>query len=527
MAGCVPTFRIIVTLLWLAGCAAAENSRVQPHPRILDDIDEGRTITLRGNVHPLVALSSSNPVEESTPMQHMILFLKPDSSQEAALEQLIAQQNDPKSPVFHRFLSPSEFAEQFGVARADLNKVTAWLQNHGFAIDEVPAGGRSVVFSGSSGQVSEAFRTEIRRYQVAGNAHYANSSDPQIPVALAGVVGGVVKLHDFQHQRSISKVAQVSPEQFANPQFDATGGSHYLAPADYATIYDINPLYAAGINGAGQAIAIVARSNISIQDIESFRNAFGLIANNPRIVITGSNPGVLAGDSTETTLDTEWSGAVAPNAAVNVVVSASTNTADGIDLSALYIVSHNVAPVVSLSYGSCEAAMGTAELGFYNSLWQQAAAQGMSVFVSSGDSGASCGPMRGVNGLCSSPYATCVGGTEFVEGNNPGGYWHPGNNSVYGSAISYIPEEVWNESGSAGGTGLWAGGGGASIAFAKPSWQTGPGVPADGVRDVPDVSLTAAGRDGYVIVQSGGLMAVGGTSASAPSFAGLMALIDQ
>ena len=255
-----------------------------------------------------------------------------------------------------------------------------------------------------------------------------------------------------------------------------------------------------------------------------------------QFVITNSDPGVRGqGDSVETTLDTEWSGAVAPGATVKVIIAASTNSADGIDLSALYAVNHNVAPIVSLSYGSCEAGMGSSELAYYNSLWQQAAAQGQSVFVSSGDSGAagcnggsdSTGYGQGVNGLCSSPYATCVGGTEFAEGSNPAQYWQPGNSSVQGSAISYIPETVWNESASDGGSGLWAGGGGASIAYSKPSWQAGTGVPADGKRDVPDISMAAAGHDGYLIQLYGGLNSVGGTSAAAPSFAGIMALVDQ
>ena len=528
---------LILASLLLAAEAAGQaptTSFAQPHARILQSIDEFTTVTLGGNVHPLAAASVSQPAEAFTPMEHMVLFLKGDATQEAQLAQLIAQQNDPKSPVYRHFLTPEEFGAQFGVAKADIDKVASWLRNHGFNVEEVPAGNRALVFSGTSGQVANAFKTEIRRYTASGASHYANASDPQIPAALASAVGGVVKLHDFRHAANISKSAAVSAAQFANPQFNY-GTGHYLAPADYATIYNISPLYSAAINGTGQTIAVLARSNIYLSDVQAFRGKFGLTSNNPQIVITSTDPGVLQGDSVETTLDTEWSGAVAPNATIKVIVAASTNTADGIDLSALYAVNHNVAPILTLSYGSCEAAMGSSELAFYNSLWQQAAAQGMSVMVSSGDSGAagcyggssSSGSGQGINGLCSSPYATCVGGTQFAEGSNPGQYWLPGNNAVYGSAIGYIPETVWNESGSNGGSGLWAGGGGASIAFSKPSWQTGPGVPNDGHRDVPDVSLTASGHDGYLIVYSGGLYAEGGTSASAPSFAGLMALVDQ
>jgi uncharacterized membrane protein len=225
---------------------------------------------------------------------------------------------------------------------------------------------------------------------------------------------------------------------------------------------------------------------------------------------------------------------VAKSATIKFVVSKSTNTTDGVDLSAQYIVSNNLAPVMSTSFGLCEQWLGVSGNGFLNSLWQQAAAQGITVFVSSGDSGAAgCDSSSastatnglGVNGLCSTPYSVCVGGNEFNDTASPSLYWSASNASgTLASAITYIPEMVWNESGSSG---LWASGGGASTIYTKPSGQAGTGVPADGKRDVPDVSLTAAGHDGYLIVQQGGLYVVGGTSAASPSFAGIMALVVQ
>jgi pseudomonalisin len=231
----------------------------------------------------------------------------------------------------------------------------------------------------------------------------------------------------------------------------------------------------------------------------------------------------------------EWSGAVARSATIKFVVSKSTNSSDGVDLSAQYIVNHNLAPVMSTSFGLCEAALGSSGNSFLNSLWQQAAAQGITVFVSSGDNGAAgCDSAsastathgRSVNGLCSTPYSVCIGGTEFNDASHPSLYWSSSNSSgTQASALSYIPEVVWNESGP--GSGLWASGGGASAMYAKPSWQAGTGVPADGRRDVPDVALTSAGHDGYLIYQNGGLYVVGGTSAASPSFAGVMALVVQ
>jgi subtilase family serine protease len=273
-------------------------------------------------------------------------------------------------------------------------------------VDEVTAGRSAVVFSGTAEQVESAFHTQIRTYQVAGKLYHANASNPEIPAALASVVGGVVSLHDFRSEPSHAPVRIASPEM-------TYGGGHYLAPADFATIYDLTPVYQQALTGSGEAIAIAGRSNIYMSDVAQFRSVFGLPANNPQIIITGANPGVAnSDDETEADLDVEWAGAVAKSATIDFVVSASTNSSDGVALSAQYIVNHNLAPVMSTSFGLCEAALGSSGNNFYNSLWEQAAAQGITVFVSAGDSGAAgCDSSsattatrgRGVNGICSSP----------------------------------------------------------------------------------------------------------------------------
>jgi subtilase family serine protease len=333
-----------------------------------------------------------------------------------------------------------------------------------------------------------------------------------------------------------------APRQCHGPA-DSSGTSHFLAPADFAKIYNVGPLYTGGIDGTGQTIAIVGRTDINVGDVTFFRSFFGLPAKSPTIIHNGTAPGDLGGgEETEALLDVEWSGAVAKNATINFVVSKSTATTDGVDLSAQFIVNNNLAGAMSTSFGQCEASMGTTENNFYNNLWSQAAAQGITSFVSAGDSGASgcdassaaTGTGRAVSGLCSTPNNVCVGGTQFNDTANPGQFWATTNNATdQSSALSYIPEIVWNESGNvAGGSGLGATGGGPSSIYAKPSWQVAPGVPADAKRDTPDVSLSAAGHDGYIVVQghttgTTGLEAVGGTSASSPSFAGLMGLVMQ
>ena len=501
-----------------------------PVDRITQTI-ENQVRVRRAATHPLARPEfDAGRVAAGTRMDRMVLVLQPDADQEQNLERLLTAQQDSNSPSYHQWLTPEDFGRQFGVSDHDLNQVIRWLQDQGFEVEPVAESRRQVIFSGTARQVEAAFRTEIHEYRVNGAIHRANARDIEIPAALAAVIGGVVSLHDF---RSKPMHARFQPAA-SSPEF-TSGSTHYIVPGDFATIYDVNPLYGSSTNGNGQSIAIVARSNLLRTDIQAFRSKFGLPASDPNIIVNGSDPGVLSSDEQgEVELDTEWSGAIAPAASIQVVVSASTQTTDGITLSSQYIVNHNLAPIVSISFGSCESGMSRTENQFWNSLWQQAAAQGMTVLVASDDSGAdgcddpssSTGSGSSVNGLCSSPYSTCVGGTQFNDTNNPAAYWSSANSATRASALSYIPEIAWNESGSNGGTGLWASGGGPSAIYSKPSWQTGRGVPADGHRDVPDVALAAAGHDGYLFYLNGSFYAGSGTSLGTPSFAGLMALLD-
>jgi len=503
-------------------------SEAQPKDLVRSFINDEQRVSVRGNVHPLArAEFDEGAVAPGYRMERMVLVLKLDPQRQQILDQLTEEQQNPESANYHHWLTPQEYGEHFGVSENDWQQIAGWLQFHGMEVEPVSAGRRTLIFSGTAAQVQAAFHTPIHAFRVGQQLHHANVRDPQIPLALAGVVDGVVSLHDFRSAPMHSLVMAPAPEF-------TSGGEHYLAPADFATIYNAAPLYQQNVNGSGQSVAIVARSNILLADVRQFRSAFGLPANDPQIIVNGSDPGVLyGGEQDEANLDAEWSGAVAKNATIKFVVSASTNSSDGTYLSAQYIVNHNTAPVMSMSFGLCEAALGSSGNSFINSLWQQAAAEGITVFVSSGDSGAAgCDASSstrasaglGVNGLCSTPYSVCVGGTQFNDGNGSA-YWGSSNaGGTQGSALSYIPESVWNESGSSG---LWASGGGASIVYSKPAWQSGKGVPADGKRDVPDVSLTAAGHDGYLVYISGSMWVIGGTSASSPSLAGLMALIVQ
>ena len=381
--------------------------------------------------------------------------------------------HDASSPSFHKWLTPAQFGQQFGVADSDAAQVQQWLQSQGFTVHEVSQSRRFIVFSGNASQVEQAFATEMHTYSYKGQSFISNSTNIQIPSALQAVVKGVVRLHSDPKTSSSALLGSKVHFKKSKGNFTFDDGSHYMTPADFAKIYDVQALYDAGIDGTGQTIAIVGRSNISVQDIRDFRSNLGLPPNDPQVIVNGDDPGQTYYDLPEATLDVTWSGAVAPMATIDFVVSQS-NFADGVDISAAYIVDHDFAPVMSTSYGNCESALGPVGTAFYNALWQQAAAEGITAFVSSGDNGgAGCDSPGGgvfasggfaVNGIASTPYNMAVGGTQFDDVANPDAYWSTTTDPTTGlSVLGYIPETVWNESSNdPNNVSLWAGGGGVS-----------------------------------------------------------------
>ncbi len=558
----------------------------QTIPRVTQTVDSSHRVTLDGNIHPLArAEFERGAVGAGQPIPRMLLLMKRSEAQQAALLTLMEQQQDKSSANYHAWLTPQDFGTRFGPAEADIQTVTDWLTSQGFSVDKVYSGRNVIEFSGNAGQVQQAFGTDIRKYEVDGNFHMANAQNPQIPAALAPVVAGIVSLNNFPRvsharyrgiARKILGHAGLQP-QFTFPYPGASADFYGLGPGDFATIYNSKGLIAASNDGAGQIIAVVGETNIKVQDVTDFRSIFGLPANfsASNIILNGEDPGITSQDEEgEADLDVQWSGATAPGATIKYVASASTPASAGIDLSALYIVEHNLAAVMSESYGACEQAFGSAGNAFYNSMWEQAAAQGITVVVSSGDGGsAGCDDFNtqdtathglAVSGLAGTPFNVSVGGTDFDQSANPLLYWNPssGNNPTTGtSAKSYIPEIPWNEScaqisltgcgASApnGSVNIVAGSGGQSSIYRKPPWQTGvTGVPTGDHRYQPDVSLFASpgfNGTGYIVCQqdrnysgvpscdlntaSGYLdfHVFGGTSASAPAFAGVMALVNQ
>ena len=562
--------------------ASASQATSRPS-RITQAIDEKQLVLLRGNVHPLAQPKfDQGAVSDAQPLNRMLLLLRRAPEQEAALRQLLDDQLTLNSPKHHAWLTPQQFGAQFGPADADLQATTNWLNTKGFHSIQVGPGRTAIQFSGTAGQVRDAFHTEIHRYVVNGAEHFANSSDPQIPLALAPVVAGVVSLHNFPkfaHSHTLGNFHRARDGGAIEPLFSFAGcGSNSnqpcngLGPADLAKIYNVP----ANLDGTGQTIAVVGQSNINLADAQQYRAIFGLPVNDPVIVLNGPDPG-LTPDESEATLDVQLAGAMAPKATIKLVVSESSqsNATVGIDLSALYIVDNNIAGIMSESYGSCEAGLGTAGNNFYSALWEQAAAQGITVLVSTGDNGsASCDDPNSVdfasnglavNGIASTPFNVAVGGTDFLySATNPSStYWSVTNSGTppTESAKSYIPETTWNDSCAAAGLSgctasiinadnssgvdLVAASGGPSSLYSKPAWQAGiTGMPSDNKRDIPDVSLFSS--DGtnnsfYIVCQKDftgasscdlnspflDFSGVGGTSGSVQAFAGIMALINQ
>ena len=506
----------LITLLCLTGVSA----QAQPS-RILDRIDPDRRVILAKYVHPLAKPEfDRGPLPSAFPLPAIILNLKSSLSQQTSLRQLLAQQQDPTSDQYHKWLTPEQYADRFGVNSSDLDRITAWLREEGFKIVLVARGRTWIMFSGAAGLVDQAFHANLHRYQVRGEVHFANASNPSIPAALAAIVEGFHGLNDF-HLKPRLIQSSTYPQA-------VNGNQHYLAPSDFATIYDIAPLYKAGIDGAGQTIAIVGQTSINLSDITSFRTKENLpAAKLTQVLVPGqTDPGISSGDLPEADLDIEWSGAIARNATVIYVYS------NDVGVSLQYAVDQNVAPVISMSYGGCEES-DLVDMPTIQTTALQANAQGMTWIAASGDQGAADCEDPDVSvaqdGLAvdapgSVPEVTAMGGSEFMD--SGGTYWVNGATINGGAATSYIPEKVWNDTSLNGF--LAAAGGGTSIYFPRPGWQTGPGVPNDGARHLPDLSFNAsADHDPYLVYTGGSGGYFGGTSAAAPTMAGVLALLNQ
>ena len=513
---------MLVLLILFARLALAIQS-----DRLAGPLDSGQMTILHGNMHGMARPEFDlGRTDASKLLGGISMAFTPSPAQQEALDKLLADQQNPASPSYHRWLTTAQFADRFGMSRDDIQKVISWLQEQGFTVTRVANSRNQVFFEGTVAQIESTFRTEIHDYLLNGEIHFANTTEPSVPAALAASVLGIQNLHNFQ------------PKPRLHPHFTShLSGEHFIAPGDFATIYDIQELYStAGVDGSGQKIAITGQSAINLTDIANYRGAAGLAANVPTTTLvpnTGPST-VCPGDEGESDLDVEFSGGIAKNATIILVYAGigtgttCANRTTGAFDALQYAVDQNIAPVISNSYGNCEATVGSSFALTMRGWAQQANTQGQTIVSSSGDSGAADCDFRvrsatqgfAVDLPAAIPEVTGAGGTEFNTGIQrprrveapPNAaattYWSgtSNGNDTVSSALSYIPEMGWNDTAldltSPQGT-ISASGGGKSIFFTKPSWQTGTGVPNDGQRDVPDISVSAsADHDGYLFCTS-------------------------
>lgn len=605
-----------LTPVWAAGRP--------PRARVLvtGSVDESRLVPLAGNTRREANVTNDRGrVPDDFLMEHMLLLLNRPPELEEQFEQYIESLTDKSSPNFHQWLMPEEQGQLYGLAQEDVDTVTGWLQSHGFTVGYVYPNRRVIDFSGTAGEIREAFHTEIHHLDVKGKQHFANMSDPQIPESLAPVVLGVVSMSDFKPRSYLQPRSQY---QVICEETSCKGsGFNLLVPADVQTIYNLTPAYRQGIYGQGQTIVVIEDAMPWSTDPTTYQNTFNLgvyggswTNTHPNAGGNCSTPASPNADEGEADIDVEIALAVAPGAAIQ-----AASCSDGTPVSTFggllaleNLVSAGTPPaVISMSYGECEAGSTQGGNAAFYTAFQSAAAAGVSVFASSGDSlstlcsdGYDYGYFGiGVTGWGSTPYNVSVGGTDFEDNYNAqeagialGTYWNTTNSTYYGNAKSYVPEIPWNDSCASWllsnyegftttyGTGgfcnsakatnkdayisIGGGSGGPSgcangastngyvttgcVGYAKPSWQSGIfGNPADGVRDLPDVSLFAGnGVWGHFHVicwsdtanyASQGAAACtdppnplgstptwsgfGGTSFAAPMMAAMQALINQ
>lgn len=542
-----------------AAFAATPANRLRADARLTERAELPQAVSAR-----LASSQALGAVDANTTLDSMALVLAPTAAQTADLNQLLADQQDSSSPHYRQWLTPAQFGERFGVSDADLQVLKNWLTSQGLQVVDVAASRNMIRFSGTASNVDTAFHAGLQRFQRDGQKFISNTAAPSMPSAFAGVVGGVQGLSTYR-LRSHSVTRPISADSLStrltpDSTETYTDGTvrHFLVPYDIRQIYGATGLFGSGYTGAGVTIGVIGQTAVNTTQLGYYQTLTGQPVVAPTLtLVPGSGTSTLvAVDEGEAESDLELAGGVAQGATINFIYTGNGNN-DGVFTSLQYAITNNIGSILTLSYGGCEVAQGTS-LTTMEPFLRQASAQGQTIVNSSGDSSAAgCDDptlAKSYDGLAvsypaSSPNVTGVGGTMFVEGT--GTYWSATNNSQRGSALSYIPEQAWNESAATSTTSasLAGSGGGPSSLFSRPAWQTGTGLPTDAVRHVPDVAFSAAtGHDGYIFCSAdtsitstsagvtttgactattrGGFI-VGGTSLSTPSFAGLIAITEQ
>ena len=527
--------------------------------RVVSSANPSARLPIRGHIPAWATASADQGPIPDTQQVHLIFNLSRSPEVETAFRQLLEDQQNPTSPRFHQWLTPAQVGEQFGPTQHDIDALTAWLTAQGITVDAVLPSKIFIQANAPASVIASAFRTSLHTFALKSGNFQAPTAEPSLPATLSPIVnyiGGLANIpyhtHSIRVPDAIVSASATGPLEL-KPNFTASSGYHALVPGDFATIYNLKPAYNAAINGSGQHVAIIGGSRLLPADVTNYETLSALPSYFPNTIVPTtsgngfSDPGYVTADQTEGMLDFERAYGTAPGATVDLLISKDWLNGTVSQNLLLYAINTLNDPILSLSYGACEALQTPAYIQYLDTTFSQAAVQGISVFVSSGDSG-----VEGCEGLtknstlypsisdyCASGSVTCVGGTEFADTASPSTYWSSTNGVGGASALSYIPEGGWNDPlSSAGAYRSASSGGGVSTVIPKPSWQMGPGVPADSFRDVPDISFSGSVHNAYIVCQNAssgagcdpanfGALAVGGTSASAPSMAGIAALIDQ
>jgi hypothetical protein len=552
-------------------------AHAQATPRITGPVENSALVSLPGEVHPWARTQFDRGAAPANLSGRMLLVLKRSPQQQAALQTLLAAQQDPHSPNYHKWLTPEEFGKRFGVADSDLQTVAGYLSAQGMNVGRVYGNHMAIEVSATAAQIKSTFQTEIHTYSVGGKTFYANNSNPKIPSALHNVVSGFAALNNFRAHGGSGAGIQATYDaatHIVKPLYTPTPTSttYGVSPADLAANYNIPAATAQGLGGKNVNIGIVGDSDINVTYVNNYRTIFGLGANPPIVVVDGNDPGVNA-DAYIAYKQLELVSAVAPNANIYYYTSATTDYDTGIDFALSRAIADNRVQVLVIGFQACETAIGIGGMDLVNIATEEAAAQGMTIIAASGNTGSAGCEVPGtagkatsgfaVNGYASSPYVTAVGGTDFYYGTGAPAshYWSTGNSSYKSIQNTPIPEQVWNDSYAPGGTGttnsvagtsveLASGGGpstagldGVSTPEPIPSYQVGKinGISSTS-RVVPDVSFFAGSgandTEGYNNTaylfcmqpsdcQTSGTAQFtysGGTEASSAVFAGAVAL---
>lgn len=580
--------RVVTRALRLAGfgasfalAAGSVSARANDRDLVTAPLDPGKRTTLAGERPAWTRRGNARDVAGDMRLDQVSLLLNRTPARQAAFQTLLREQQDPRSPRFHQWLDAREIGERYGASARDVDAVSDWLRSEGLQVESISPGRTRVRISGRSADIARAFDTSLAWFDAAGGPRIGARSAPRVPAAFATAVRGVIGLDAIEfvssHRAGAPREASAAKDapRAAGTTCGADGCEHVVFPADLRRIYAMDAAPASGVDGSGVSIAVVARQRVYAPDVAHFQSIADLPQKAAQVIVPPASldpgdpastcstsggtpacddPGDDVQDQLEATLDVETAAAAAPGATIKLVVAGNgdDDSRNGVQEAIEYAIDASPPPaqILSISYLSCEPDNGAAVAHYLDDLFAQAAAEGISVFVASGDAGAAgCAdhtaapPAQAslaINVLCASGHVTCVGGTQFADTIDPSRYWSEDNASGYRSALGYIPEGAWNEPRDAAGSpALGGSGGGTSSYIARPDWQNGPGVPVTSGRNTPDVSLTAASHDGYftcMAAQRGPCTVAGGsfhflvtsgTSASTPAMAGVAALVGQ